>query len=81
MELEGVVQNGVIVPQGECSLPEGSRVRIQPVEQNGQSKAGATNLGVRLRQLAKKYEGLPCDLPEDFAINHDHYIHGTPKRS
>ena len=35
MELEGVVQNGVIIPQGECSLPEGSKVRIRPVEQNG----------------------------------------------
>jgi hypothetical protein len=20
------------------------------------------------------------DLPEDFAVNHDHYIHGAPKR-
>jgi hypothetical protein len=35
MELEGVVQNGVIVPLDECSLPEGSKVRIEPVEQNG----------------------------------------------
>jgi hypothetical protein len=48
---------------------------------DGQPKTGATALGDRLRQLAKKYESLPCDLPEDFAINHDSYIHGTPKHS
>lgn len=30
MELEGVVHNGVIVPEGECALPEGTRVRIVP---------------------------------------------------
>ena len=45
MELEGVVQNGVIVLQGECSLPEGSRVRIQPVVQNGQPKTGGDGVG------------------------------------
>ena len=31
MELEGVVQNGVIVLDGETALPEGTRVRIEPV--------------------------------------------------
>lgn len=80
MELEGVVQNGVIVPDGECTLPEGSRVRIEPVQNSNPNKMDPSTLGERLRQLAKKYEGLPCELPEDFAINHDHYIHGTPKR-
>jgi hypothetical protein len=81
MELEGVVQNGVIVPQGECSLPEGSRVRIQPMLPNDRPKSEHARLTDRLHQLAKKYENMPCDLPNDFAINHDHYIHGTQKRS
>jgi hypothetical protein len=56
-------------------------VRIQTVPQNDEPKSGPTVLGDRLRQLAKKFESLPCDLPEDFAINHDHYIHGMPKRT
>ncbi len=25
--------------------------------------------------------GAGCNLPADFAANHDHYLHGTPKRS
>jgi predicted DNA-binding antitoxin AbrB/MazE fold protein len=40
MELEGVVQNGVIVPQGECSLPEGTKVRIVP---NGADETGTAS--------------------------------------
>ena len=31
MELEGVVHNGVIVPDDAMALPEGTRVRISPV--------------------------------------------------
>ena len=27
-----------------------------------------------------KLAGIARDLPEDFAAQHDHYIHGTPKR-
>jgi hypothetical protein len=30
MEIEGVVQDGVIVPQGGCPLPDGTRVTISP---------------------------------------------------
>jgi len=30
MDLEGVVQNGVIVPDDASALPEGTRVRIIP---------------------------------------------------
>jgi hypothetical protein len=57
------------------------KVHIQPLPQNDEPTSGPTALGDRLRQLAKKYESLPCDLPDDFAINHDHFIHGTPKRT
>ena len=27
-----------------------------------------------------KYAGVLTDMPSDFAQQHDHYIHGTPKR-
>jgi hypothetical protein len=27
-----------------------------------------------------KYAGVLPDMPADFAEQHDHYIHGTPKR-
>lgn len=33
---------------------------------------------MRLAKLAEKYGGL--GMPSDFAEQHDHYLHGTPKR-
>jgi hypothetical protein len=27
-----------------------------------------------------KYAGAIKDMPADFALQHDHYIHGTPKK-
>ena len=78
MDLEGTVQNGVIVPEGECTLPEGTKVRITP-SQADRLEASPT-IWEKLRQLAEKYESLPCDLPSDLSINHDHYLYGTPKQ-
>ena len=34
-----------------------------------------------LQRLGEASEKLPCDLPADFAANHDFYLHGLPKRS
>ena len=38
--------------------------------------ASPTSLGKQLRDLAESIES-----PDDWAANHDHYTHGTPKRS
>jgi hypothetical protein len=78
MELDGVVQNGLIVPQGECSLPEGTKVRIT-TEPPG--TPAPPTLGERMRQFAEECERQPTDLPTDYAINHDHYLYGTPKKA
>jgi hypothetical protein len=76
MELDDVAQDGAIVPQNEHPLTDGTTARGP-----GESELQApTTIWDRLRQIAQKYEQLPCDLPADFAANHDHYIHGTPKR-
>ena len=77
MELEGVVQNGVIVPQNGHSLPEGTKVRIQT--DAPQPPPGLT-VWERLRQFAEECEQQPGDLPADYAVNHHHYRYGTPKR-
>ena len=56
----------------EMSLPDGTRVRIEPVEPANDR-----------RGLVKKIEAIAQslpELPEDWAAQHDHYIHGTPKR-
>lgn len=71
MELEGIVHNGVIVPDDAAALPEGARVRIivAPVE-------GPRTFGERFRN----FKGALHDLPVDLAAQHEHYRLGTPKR-
>ncbi len=71
MTYRGHIENGVVVFDDQVQLPEGSQVRIEPVE----SKPRMT--------LAEKFKdiiGVVSDLPSDMAENHDHYIHGTPKK-
>lgn len=72
MNMQGTVINGMIVLDEPTTLPNGSRVDI---EVKVQSRA-ASPLGELLLKLA----GTAVGLPEDMAEQHDHYIHGTPKR-
>jgi hypothetical protein len=72
MELEGTVSNGVVVLDPGADVPEGTRVRVVVPKEI----AAATPLGQRLMKLA----GTANDLPNDMAAQHDHYVHGTPKR-
>ena len=66
MEIEGTVQNGVVVLESESALPEGTRVTVTPAE--------PTFLDLL------EFAGCMPDMPADFAAQHDHYIHGTPKK-
>lgn len=71
MQIEGTVQDGVVVLDQKESLPDGARVTV--VQQQPATKP---TLRERLLRLA----GTVDDLPEDMAKNHDHYIHGAPKK-
>ena len=71
MELEGTVQNGVVVVDHPQALPEGAKVKIV-METTSQTPTLAERL--------LKHAGTVPDLPPDLAEQHDHYIHGTPKR-
>ncbi len=73
MSVEGTVINGQIVLDGGATLPDGMRVVVNPAEQKDED-AQPTLLG--LLELA----GIAKDLPADFAAQHDHYLHGKPKR-
>ena len=69
----GQVLNGVIVPdEGTPPLADGMKVRIEPIDM----EAAVQELSRILLSVAGKAKGLPSDLAEQ----HDHYIHGTPKR-
>ncbi len=72
MELTGTVQNGVVVLENAPLLKEGTRVRVtvEPTEEDCKS----------LRDFLREHAGTAQGLPSDMAEQHDHYIHGTPKR-
>jgi hypothetical protein len=71
MKLEGVVNNGVIVPDDSQALSEGTRVRIEPVNASKKSTFG---------ELFGDLVVNCAELPTDLAAQHDHYRLGTPKR-
>jgi hypothetical protein len=69
MHLEGHITGGVVVLDDATSLPEGTRVRIEPIPP-------------ALPTYADKFKnviGKASSLPEDMAAQHDHYIHGSPR--
>jgi hypothetical protein len=70
MIYRGQVKNGVVVLGPEVQLPEGSEVRVEPVPPPRRTLA---------EQLGDLIGSVP-DLPPDMARQHDHYLHGAPKR-
>lgn len=72
MSLEGTVVNGVIVLDEKEKLPEGTRVEITIKE--------VPKAACPLGEMLLRHAGKAVGLPEDMAQQHDHYLHGTPKR-
>ncbi len=71
MTIRGHIKNGVAVPDGDVKLPEGAAVDIAVASQ------------VPQRTLSQRFAeviGVCSHLPEDMAENHDHYVHGKPRR-
>jgi hypothetical protein len=68
MEITGTINNGTVVFDKPCPIPDGTKVsvRIDSME-NGKSEAGASSLGKRLL----KHAGTVAGLPEDLAEQHD----------
>lgn len=73
MELQGTFENGVVVLDDGAVLADGDRVEVRTLPQP--VPAGST-LGERMAWLV----GAASSLPADFSSEHDHYIHGTPRR-
>jgi hypothetical protein len=71
MTYVGHVQKGIVIFEGSQRPPDGTAVRIEEIP-----AAQAKNWGEVFKDLIGSVEGLP----EDMAENHDHYIHGTPKK-
>jgi hypothetical protein len=74
MTVRGRISNGAVVLSEPVRLPDGTDVEVElrPLKDGDD---GPT-LFERFKELIGTAEGLP----EDMAENHDHNIHGTPKR-
>jgi hypothetical protein len=71
MTFRGRVQNGVVVFDGPQKPLEGAAVEVA-VLTNGAKES--------LRDFLLEFAGTIEGLPSDMAAQHDHYIHGRPKR-
>jgi hypothetical protein len=81
MTYRGHIKNGQVVLDQRAQAPDGTPVTVDIVQPSdvgsGTSDAsGAKSIWDALLEVAGTAEGLP----PDFAEEHDHYIHGTPKR-
>jgi len=70
MTLRGHVRNGVVVLDEPTALPDGSIVKVEPIEESDEI--------ISLREMLLSFSGVVKGLPEDLAENHDYYIHGKP---
>jgi hypothetical protein len=80
----GEVRNGVVVFDPVTPLPEGTKVRVEPIERPEMLTAEPDTdpvAGTRAMLLAwaRKVEEIAPPLPSDLAENHDHYAHGKPR--
>jgi hypothetical protein len=74
----GTVKKGVVVLPPDAKLPEGAKVMVELRPEKKQSDNGEK--GKTLAERYGKFIGVCKGLPSDLAEQHDHYIHGTPKK-
>ena len=77
MTYRGHVENGVVVLDPPAELPEGAVVEVSLIDSaSGPDEAEGQTLYEQYKDVIGIAEGLPSDL----ARNHDHYLHGQPKK-
>ena len=77
MTYRGHIENGVVVFDAPPDLPEGAVVDVHVVRcADAEVEGEAPTLYEQYRDIIGIADGLPSDL----AKNHDHYLHGQPKK-
>jgi len=74
MTVRGHILNGTVVLDEPVKLPDGTSVEVD-VRALAPAKDEPS-----IWDKLKKYSGTVKGLPPDMARNHDHYIHGGPKK-
>jgi hypothetical protein len=72
MTLIGTVEHGKVTLPAGVKLPSGTKVRIETLDDLAAQP--------RLAETLQEFVGIFNDLPRDLARNHDHYLHGAPKK-
>ena len=72
MTYRGHIEKGVVVFDGTVRPADGAVVHVEEVAPNADQPTWAEVF----KDLIGAAEGLPVDMAE----NHDHYIHGTPRK-
>jgi hypothetical protein len=81
MVYHGQVKDGVVVLEGPKAPPEGARVSVRVLKSSARRATKARKPALTLYDRMKPFIGIAKGLPADFSINHDHYLHGAPKRT
>lgn len=76
MVFRGRVKNGVVVFERGEKPPEGVEVQVVPAT----SMENVFCEGPTLAEQFADVIGCAPELPPDMAAQHDHYLHGAPKR-
>ena len=78
MTLQCHTENGHIILDESVDLPDGTKVRVEVLPD--ETEKNAQSIPTLLERM-KPFVGILDGLPEDAALNHDHYLYGTPKKS
>ncbi len=78
MSITVIVENDTI--KLPVHLPDGTRLEITLPPESAVPDSATPTPRRTLAERYAKYVGLADDLPPDMAKNHDHYLHGAPKR-
>jgi len=78
MSYRGHVKNGMVILDHELTLPDGAEVIVSLCNSrlDDAVEEDTPTLHERLEPVIGAAKGLPSDLAE----NHDHYLHGRPKK-
>ena len=78
MVYDGHVERGVVVVDDPVTLPDGTKVKVEilPLAGENSPDESVPTLYDQLAPLVGAAKGLPSDL----ARNHDHYLHGQPRK-
>lgn len=79
MIFAGKVSKGVVILPPDARLPEGAEVEVRAMLA-GESQAALAGSVADLTDELVRLSARTRDLPPDLAAQHDHYLHGQPKR-